>query len=69
MIEDTPVLLITYRRSSHLNELLNKLINFGFKYIYIYSNSWKNDSKEENEVKICRELIIDLEKNFEMDFF
>ena len=69
MIEKTPILLITYRRSVNLEDILSKLLNFGFKFIYVYSNCWNNNSIHKKEVETSRKIIEDLEKKFNKKFF
>ena len=64
MINDTPVLLITYRRSKKISEQLEKLISTGFKNIYIYSNYWRDAQKDKEAVENTREIILNYYRNY-----
>ena len=68
MIDNTPVLIITYRRTTFLKELLTKVIKYGHKNIYIYSNCWDKESIDKNDVEINRKLIKDIEKEYKTNF-
>ena len=58
MINNTPVLLITYRRSKNISKQIDKLISTGFKDIYIYSNFWRDLQKDKAAVENTREIIL-----------
>ena len=58
MINNTPVLLITYRRSKNISKQIDKLISTGFKDIYIYSNCWRDLHKDRAAVENSRDIII-----------
>ena len=58
MINNTPVLLITYRRSKNISKQIDKLISTGFKDIYIYSNCWRDLQKDKAAVENTREIIL-----------
>ena len=63
MINNTPVLLITYRRSKNISKQIDKLISTGFKDIYIYSNFWRDLQKDKEDVENTREIILNYYSN------
>ena len=64
MINNTPVLLITYRRSKNISKQIDKLISTGFKDIYIYSNCWRDLQKDKAAVENTREIILSYYKEY-----
>ena len=64
MINNTPVLLITYRRSKNISKQIDKLISTGFKDIYIYSNCWRDLQKDKEAVENTREIILSYYKEY-----
>ena len=64
MINNTPVLLITYRRSKNISKQIDKLISTGFKDIYIYSNCWRDLQKDKTAVENTREIILSYYKEY-----
>ena len=66
MVNKTPILLITYRRSIFLNDLLKKIEKYQYKKIYVYSNSWQDNPLDKNDVNKVRELLIKFSKESEI---
>ena len=66
MVNKTPILLITYRRSIFLNDLLKKIEKYQYKKIYVYSNFWKDNPLDKKDVNKVRELLIKFSKESEI---